>query len=357
MSTPVQVDHYKVLGVSKTASTDEIKKAYRKLALTNHPDKGGDAEKFQEISHSYDILSDPSKKKENDNRGKGIHLNMRGGGMGMDFNMFPPGFPHHGGGGVGGSGMGDLLSSIFKSSRPDTNRTPDIKHTMSLSLEDMYAGKTCKLAISRSVMCNVCKGEGGSGKHDIKCTGCAGRGMRHVHKGNTVIKSVCMRCKGEGNTQGFEKVCGSCTSKGSIKNRTVVEAKFLPGCGQGFNVVLKGMSDYSLGKEIGDVIISALQKDHTVFKRAGRNLKCNIKITIKESLCGLERTIKHLDGRIITVKSDGITPNDHTFSIPGEGIPRGSGALEVTAIVEYPGKIKEEYKQKLGNILDEIARS
>ena len=353
MQAPAEVDHYKILGVSKTSSADDIKKAYRKLALTNHPDKGGDAEKFQEISHSYDILSDPVKKSTYDNRGKGINF-ARGMG-GMEFSVFPGGFPHHPGG--GGGGMGDLLSSIFKSTRPATNRTSDIKHTMSLSLEDMYMGKTCKLAISRSIRCEACKGEGGSGKHDIKCTGCAGRGMRHVHKGNTVMKSTCMRCKGQGNTQGFEKVCGSCTSKGSIKNRNVIEAKFPPGCGQGFNVVLEGMSDYSLGKEIGDVIISAVQKEHGTFKRAGRNLKCNINISLKESLCGIKRSIKHLDGRMIMVNSEGITPNNHIFHIQGEGIPRGNGTHEVTAIVAYPEKIKEEHKKKLSCLLDEIELS
>jgi len=351
MPVPVEVDHYKILGVGKTSSADDIKKAYRKLALTNHPDKGGDSKKFQEISHSYDVLSDPVKRKTYDNRGKGFSH------MGMDFNVFPGGFPHHpGGGGVGmgGSGMGDLLSSIFKTSRENSNRTPDIKHNMTLSLEDMYMGKSCKLAISRSIRCETCKGEGGSGKHELKCTGCAGRGMRHVHKGNTVIKSACMRCKGEGSTQGFEKVCGVCTSKGSIKNRTVIEAVFPPGCVQGFNVVLKGMSDYSLGKEIGDVIISAVQKEHVTFKRNGKTLKCNVKISLKESLCGVVRNIKHLDGRTVTVRSEGITPNNHKFCVIGEGIPREHGTLEVLATVEYPGKIKEEYKKKLADILDEI---
>ena len=340
-------DYYKILGVSKTSSPDEIKKAYRKLALTHHPDKGGDAGKFQAVGTAYEVLSDPQKKNQYDNKGKGIP-----GLDGVNFSQFPGGFPFQGGHGMA-PGMGSVFSSMmFKMAKPESTRTDDIKHVMSLSLEDLYAGKTCKLAISRSIMCVTCKGEGGSGKHELSCTGCAGRGMRHIHKGNTVTRSVCMRCKGQGKTTGFEKVCNRCTSKGSVKDRTVIEAVFPPGCVQGYSVTLKNMGDYCKDKEVGDVIITASQKPHKNFKRTGKTLQHDIVITLKDSLCGFKREIVQLDGRILVVKTDDITPAGHKFSILGEGIPRNHGKLEVNVAISYPEKLEESVKKQLSEILD-----
>lgn len=356
MATPVsRANHYATLGVDKKASVDEIKKAYRKLALIHHPDKNGDPKKFQEISQAYEILSDPDKKRAYDNPMRSFMSSSGGvggmGGMGMNFGSFP--------GGVHQSvnvNVNDILSSMFGVPRQDSNRTPDLKHTMSLSLQDMYAGKTCKLAISRGIRCEACKGEGGSGKHDVKCTGCAGRGVRHVHKANTVTRTTCIRCKGEGSTPGFEKVCKACTSRGSIKDRTVVEAVFPPGCSQGHKVIIEGMSDYVMGKESGDVVVSALQKEHPLFKRNGNVLRMSITISVRESLCGFKREITHLDGRILSVgREEGVvTPQGHKITIPGEGIPRNSGVLEITISIDYPPMIPETIRAKLSELFEEM---
>lgn len=352
--TESRENHYATLGIDKTASVDNIKKAYRKLALINHPDKGGDPKKFQEISQAYEILSDPEKKRAYDNPMRGF---MGGsGGVAMRSGGFP-GMP-----GVHHSGMGmsvnanDLFSAVFGATRPEVRRAPDLKHTVSLSLKDMYLGKTCKFAISRDIMCELCKGEGGSGKHDVRCNGCAGRGVRHIHKGNTVTRTTCIRCKGEGSIPGFEKVCKGCTSRGSVKDRTVVEAVFPPGCAQGHKVIIEGMSDYVMGKEPGDVVVSSLQKEHPVFKRNGKNLRANIVISLGESLCGFKREITHLDGRIIHFETEegAVTPQGHRMTIVGEGIPRNFGSLEVTVSIDYPTKIPEAFRMRLHDLLKEM---
>lgn len=354
-----RANHYATLGIDKKASVDDIKKAYRKLALVNHPDKGGDPKKFQEISHAYEILSDPEKKRAYDNP------MMRGftgvsGGMGMSFGAFPG----MRGGGVHHSGMSagvhvnvnDILSSMFGATKPESNRAPDMKHTVSMSLQDMYTGKTCKFAISRGIRCESCKGEGGSGRHDVRCTGCAGRGVRNVHKGNTVTRTTCIRCKGQGSTPGFEKVCKACTSRGSTNDRKVVEAVFPPGIEQGAKVVVEGMSDYVSGKEPGDLVVSALQKEHPVFKRNGKNLRANVTISLRESLCGFKREITHLDGRIIPIEVEEgvVTPQGHKVTIPGEGIPRNSGTLEITVSIDYPARIPDTIRAKLHDLLREM---
>jgi len=349
MASPETPDYYKTLGVSKTASPDEIKKAFRKLALAHHPDKGGNAEKFQEINTAHENLSDPQKKAQYDNRGKGIP-----GMNGMNFGQFPRGFPFQAGA-RGGPDIGSVFSSmIFKMAKPESTRTDDLKHIMKLTLEEMYIGKTCKLAISRSIKCETCDGEGGTGRHEAPCNSCGGRGIRNIHKGNTVVRSTCMKCCGKGNTIAFTKVCNRCTSKGSTTTRTVIEAVFPPGCMPGHHVVLKEMGDYCKGKETGNVIITSSQKPNKTFRRSGKNLQYDLTISLKESICGFKREITHLDGRIVKIESADFTPAGTKFSIIGEGIPQKHGKLEVIVGIAYPGKLDESTKKELASVFEKI---
>ena len=167
-------DRYKTLGVAKNASTKEIKDSYRKLALEKHPDKpGGSKEEFQKISEAYEILSDPQKKRKFDNPfqnniGDFVHMNM---------------FTH-----------------IFNVNREINQRTPDKRHEINLSLEDMYNGKTCKFAITRNAKCNECDGKGGTKTFFRKCIVCGGRGFRNIYNGNSVRSVQCMQCDSEGRS-------------------------------------------------------------------------------------------------------------------------------------------------------------
>lgn len=348
------MDPYKVLGVNKKSSEKEIKTAYRKLALEKHPDKpGGNAEDFQKVSEAYEILSDPSKKHQNDNKNNfnpfspfstnGMPRGMPRG-MPMPKGMYrgPPG------------SVEQMFSSVFNfptKTPVNSNKSPDIRHEVMLSLEDMYSGKISKLAISRSIECTECKGEGGTGKYEKTCISCAGRGVRVIHNGNSVKTIRCLQCDNKGTKTAFEEVCPTCSSKGVKKDRVVVEAKFLPGSITGTKVVLKEMSDYQKNKSKGDIIVVAKQKKHPFFTRGGKNLKCAIEISLGESLYGFEKTIMHLDKRDVDVCSKGVVMNKDILKIPGEGIPRGCGHLEIEVNIKNTGVLPISTRDKLREIL------
>lgn len=339
---------YEILGVDKNANEDDIKKAYRKLALKHHPDKGGSSEKFQEISDAHEILTDPEKKAEYERKVNGISM--------KDFMNHGPRGPMN----YGHMSHGPQMNSFFTNinvnfSKPNvTKKQPtDLKQDITLSLEEMYTGKTRKLAISRSKACDKCKGDGGAGRREEKCMGCNGKGLRNIHRGSTIIKTQCMQCDGNGKKVAFDKICPSCRGTRTVKERSVVEVKFAPGCAIGSRTILKGQGNCTNGKDQGDVIITARQKIHHKFKRTAKNLKCNLDITLYESLCGFNKDFVHLDGHVVKVKSTDITKQGFNIKIPGEGIPRGEGVLDLVVNIVYPKSFSDDEKATLKNLFEQ----
>lgn len=321
------MNHYDVLGVQINASMIDIKKAYRKLALIHHPDKGGDEETFKSVCESYEVLSDPDKRRIYD-----VNPTERDSYDSSDF-----------------------FFNLFNQRKTQQKKTPNIMHKVSLGLEDFYLGKTCKFAISRKIQCPHCRSEGGWGKNEVNCIGCAGSGFRTSQKGKTsVIRTTCIQCRGNGKRIVFEKMCLKCKTMGVIPERIVAEAYFKPGSSSGEKVVLKGMSDSMKGKSPGDVVVIATEKSHRFFKRKGNTLKCSIDITLKQSLCGFSAEISQLDGRIIVVSSDGVTPYGHKIVIPGEGIPKDTGSMEITVNVVFPKTIPEKSLDTLNCVLEDL---
>ena len=359
--------HYEVLGVLKTSTQDEIKKSYRKLALLHHPDKGGDEDMFKKICESYEILSDPIKRKNYDTGSvfghtginmNNMNMNMNNMNMNMNSDFFYNLFSQN------SSGFGNRSDSRGfnpKSSDPIPSRskqraktTPNITHKCVLTLEDFYVGKKCKFSISRKVECSECSGDGGWGKTGVNCIGCLGRGCRETQKGTMNVKTTCIQCRGKGTKIVFERVCGSCKTLGVVPERIVAEAFFEAGTTSGDRVVLKGMSDSIGGKEPGDVVVIASEKSHRIFKRKGNILKCSIDINIKQSLCGFSAEISQLDGRVLNVSRDEVTPHGHKIVIKNEGIPKNSGHMEVVVNVIFPSKVPPSLSIKLMQCLDEL---
>ena len=327
--------HYEVLGVPKSASADQIKKSYRKLSLTHHPDRGGDEEEFKKVSEAYQILSDPEKKNNYDNP--------------FD-KFFTGGFPVR--------DSDNLFNSLFGFRAPKTSQTSkNINHKVLLTLEDFYVGKTCKFAISRKVQCRECDGEGGWGKKQANCLGCSGQGHRVSQRGyNSVSTSLCIQCRGKKYKTIFDKVCKVCKSIGVVPQRVVAEAKFEAGACAGDTVILTGMSDCVEGRQPGDVIVTACEKSHRIFRRNKCNLACSIDITLRQSLCGFSAEITHLDRRLVEVKSDTVTPHGHKFVVQGEGIPRGKGCLEITTNVVFPKVVPKSIANTLAECLDVLEK-
>lgn len=167
-----------------------------------------------------------------------------------------------------------------------------------------------------------------------------------------------MQCRGNKSKTIFDKICKVCKTIGVVPEREVAEAKFEAGARPGDKVILKGMSDCVEGNPAGDVIVTASEKSHRIFKRNNSDLKCSIDITLRQSLCGFSAEITHLDGRTVEVKSDGqnVTPHGKKFNIQEEGIPRGKGCLEVTTNVLFPKVVPESITTKLSECLDVIEK-
>lgn len=322
---------YETLGVAKTATSAEIKKAYRKLAVKYHPDKGGDEAKFKEVSAAYEILSDADKRERYDKYGlEGVADDGGGGGRGADdlFSMF-----------FGGGGR--------RSSGP--RKGEDVTHPIKVSLEDLYNGKTVKLAIHRQIIVGDSK----------VCDACNGQGV--------VLE---MRQIAMGMVQQIQRKCTKCNGAGYIfktkKERKVLEVHIDKGMRHNQKVVFRGMADEKPNMEPGDIVFVVQEKDHDTFKRKGADLLYVKNLSLNEAICGYEFEIDHLDGRKLVVKSqpgEVIKPEADSTSpfvkiVPSEGMPSHGnpfvkGNLYILFRVNFPeeGSLDSEVIQQLKKLL------
>jgi len=303
-------EFYEILGVSKQATEQEIKKAYRKLALKNHPDKGGDPELFKKMTVAYEVLSDSEKRDLYDKYGKD----------GLE-------------GGAGGADASDIFSQFFGGGGSRRSRGPkkgeDLTHPLKVSLEDLYNGKTVKLAVNREVVSD----EEGA---ERKCNTCNGRGMR-----------VQLRQIGPGMVQQMQSVCPDCRGVGKIikvkKERKILEVHVEKGMRNGQKITFHGEADRFPGTTPGDIVFVIQEKEHSVFQRKGSNLILEKHISLPEALCGFETVVNHLDGRKLWIKTkpgEVIKPNQFK-AVAGEGMPTHGnpfvkGQLVILFKVDFP---------------------
>lgn len=321
---------YETLGVEKTATKKEIRKAYMKLSRTHHPDKGGDEHKFKEISAAYEILSDEEKRAQYDKYGLD--------GVGDD---------------VGAAGGEDLFSMFFggggRSARAGPRKGPSVNHPLKVSLEDLYNGKTVKLAVNRKVIqgtpseCSKCKGQG------------AVMEVRQIGPGMiTQMQRPCDNCKGQGMSCSFKS------------ERKVLEVHVEKGMAHNQKITFRGMSDETPKAEPGDVNFIIQEKDHDLFKRKGNDLLATKTISLNQALCGFTWKITHLDGRVLVIKSkpgEVIKPEMNTKeALPfvkmladegmrSKGNPFVRGNLYVMFRVEFPND-----NELPANVVDELRK-
>lgn len=345
---------YELLGVEKNASDDDLKKAYRRLAMRYHPDKcseDGAAEKFQEIQAAYEVLSNSEKRQVYDKYGEeGIKEGMdgsRGGGM-------PGGFPFSSffGGAFGGGGR-----------ETGVRRGEDAMHSLSVSLEDLYNGKTSRLSMSKNVICAPCKGKGGEGVRT--CTGCGGNGIRVVNRSMGFMQMQqqisCPDCSGEGEM--IKSRCTVCRGNKTVRETKTLEVHIEKGMVHGQKITFEGEGDQTPGILPGSVIIVLQQKEHTRFKREGENLHVTHFINLVEALCGFQFVFNHLDQRKLLIQQTPgqvIKPGD-IKSVANEGFPNwkrpfDKGYLFIKFDVQFPDSLPPRVLQNLEVLLPSRAQ-
>ncbi|KAG6910877.1 hypothetical protein DXG01_006560 [Tephrocybe rancida] len=337
-STPLS-KFYDLLEVPPNASEVDLKKAYRKKALRLHPDKGGDPELFKEVTHAYEILSDPDKRDVYDARGE-AGLSEQGGMGGMDpQDLFSQLFG--GGGGFFGGGGG--------SRQQGPRKTKDLVHRVHVSLEDLYKGKMTKLALTRNVICIKCKGKGGKEGAVRTCTSCRGQGikvtLRQMGPMIQQIQSACDDCFGTGEVINAKDRCQHCKGKKVIPEKKFLEVHIDKGMKGGQTVQFRGESDQSPTSEPGDVVIVIEEKPHDRFKRQENDLITEIELDLLTALAGGKFVIKHLDDRalIVNLEPGEVIKNGDLKVIHGQGMPsqrhHEPGDLYVKLAVKFPESI------------------
>ncbi|KAK4188400.1 mitochondrial protein import protein mas5 [Podospora australis] len=341
--------YYEVLGVSPNATEAELKKAYKTGALKYHPDKNQNnpaaEQKFKEISHAYEILSDPQKRQIYDQYGEAGLEGGAGGGGGMAAeDLFAQFF---GAGGFGG-GLGGMFGGGMGGHSRGPTKAKTIHHVHHVSLEDIYRGKVSKLALQRSIICPKCEGRGGKEGAVKKCQGCDGHGMKTMMRqmGPMIqrFQTVCPDCNGDGETVRDKDRCKQCMGKKTIVDRKVLHVHVDRGVKSGTKVEFRGEGDQAPGIMAGDVVFQIEQKPHPRFTRRDDDLLYQAEIDLVTALAGGTIYVEHLDERWLSVDilpGEAISPGTVKM-IRGQGMPsyrhHDYGNMYIQFNVKFPEK-------------------
>jgi molecular chaperone DnaJ len=348
-------DYYETLGVPKNASEDEIKKAYRKLAMKHHPDRNHgdtakDAEaKFKEVKEAYEMLSDGQKRAAYDQYGHaGVDPNMRGGPGAEGFGGFAEAF-------------GDIFGDVFGGGRGRTSsgrqvfRGSDLSYAMEITLEEAAEGKTTEIRIPTWDECETCHGSGAKpGTKPITCTTCHGAGAVQMRQGFFSVQQTCPTCHGSGKI--IPEPCTACHGQGKIKRNKTLEVKIRAGIDDGQRMRVTGSGEPGVnGGPPGDLYIEIRLKKHDIFERDGDNLHCVVPVSMTTAALGGEINVPTLKGAAAIDIPEG-TQSGKQFRLRGKGIKGVNssypGDLYCHVRVETPVKLTE-HQRKVLKELDE----
>ena len=346
-------DYYNILGITKTATEDEIKSAFRKLAHKYHPDKkGGDEKKFKEASEAYAVLSDKKKRAEYDTYGKTFAgAGQQAGGFGgFDFSNFSQG-------GMGGQefDLGDIFGEFFTGeanpfSQGDKARGRDVSIDIELSFRESVFGAERRVLIAKMNMCSACSGSGAkTGSKMTSCASCNGKGQiresRNTFFGNFTTARTCPRCVGRGQIP--EHICEVCKGQGIAKQEEEIRVTIPAGVGDGEMIRMPGRGEAAQGGGAGDLYVKLHVKPEKMFTRDRHNILTVLNIKLNDALLGGEFKINSVDGEAIVQVSAGVKHGD-VIRVRERGVPHGRGArgdLLVRMNIEIPSKLSRTARE------------
>jgi len=343
-------DYYELLGVSRTASADDIKKAFRKLAMQHHPDRNpGNKEaerKFKDVNHAYDILKDPEKRAAYDRFGSAAFEGGAGPGG--------PGGPFHGQGFDFGSVFGDIFDEMFGGprgrGRTDT-RGQDLRFNLEITLEQAYAGTDATVRVPSSITCEACHGSGAEpGSKPQQCPTCHGRGRLRAQQGFFTVERTCHTCHGAG--QVIDKPCRACAGQGRVRRDKTLKVTIPAGVEDGTRIRLSGEGEAGTrGGPAGDLYVFLSVRPHALFEREGADVHCRVPISMIQAALGSGIEVPTLDGKMARINIPAGAQNGHQFRLRGKGMPivrsgqRGDMYIEIA--VETPVNLTSKQKELL----------
>ena len=382
-------DYYKILGVEKGASEDEVKKAFRTLAHKYHPDKqGGDAAKFKEASEAYSVLSDAGKRKQYDTFGSagpgygGGGAGGAGGGnpfggfggngaQGFDFSQFSQQFG--GQGGQGGQGfefdLGDIFGDLFGGGGSRGGRSGGVKRgrdletDITLAFEEAVFGVEKQIVLDRHATCDHCKGNGGEPSTEMRtCATCNGKGKvtetRRSILGTFNTSRVCEECKGKGKIP--KEKCKVCRGAGIQRKKEEVTVRIPAGVGSGETLQMDGFGEAVSGGQSGNLFINLRVKPHALFTKNGLDLHTVVPVKVSAAILGSDYALQTLDGPIVLHIPEGVQHGD-VLRVRGKGVPAQGGSktsgrrgdILITVKIEIPKKVSKSARAALEQLQNE----
>ncbi len=345
-------DYYQILGVPKTASEEDIKKAFRALAHKYHPDKqGGDANKFKELSEAYSILSDKKRRAEYDAGGPsfaGGGNPFQGQGFGnFDFSQFEDVF--------GEFGFGDVFGDVFGARN---RRGRDISIAIEIPFEDSVFGTERRVLIQKTSVCGICGGSGGKkGSEIVTCKVCNGKGRiresRRSFFGTISAARTCETCGGSGTLP--EEACIACKGKGVVRKEEEIRVMIPPGIENGEIIRLSGQGEAAQKGLPGDLYVKIQVRPHKSMRKDGVNLVTEMNIKLTEALLGISREVETLEGKTSVAVPAGITDGE-ILRVRGKGIPYDKGKrgdLMIKVSISMPRKLSRQAKELVEKLKEE----
>jgi molecular chaperone DnaJ len=342
-------DFYELLGLTKTASADEIKKAYRKLAMQYHPDRNpGDAEaeaKFKEISEAYDVLKDEQKRSAYDRFGHQAFEGGMGGGRpgGFDFNF--------------GTGFADIFDEMFgefmgtRRGGSTNGRGADLRYNLEISLEEAFKGSQATVRVPTSVVCEACSGSGAeAGTQPVNCPTCNGIGKVRAQQGFFTIERTCPACQGAGRV--IKDPCKACSGAGRVRKEKTLQVNIPAGVDDGTRIRLAGEGEAGLrGATPGDLYIFLAVAPHRFFQRDGANIHCRVPIPMTTAALGGTVDVPAIDGSRAKITVPPGTQSGHQFRLRAKGMSvlnsKQRGDMYIQAVVETPMNLNKKQQELL----------